>query len=98
MKKILKLKCVKCGAEYLENEVEYVCPQCGIEGILDVIYDYELISKELTKDYLLNNEDKNITRYLPILPIESAEYFEPLQVGNTPLYEVKKIKKTFEIR
>lgn len=97
MNKILKLKCVKCGAEYLENEVEYVCPQCGIEGILDVIYDYELISKELTKDYLLNNEDKNITRYLPILPIESAEYFEPLQVGNTPLYEVKKLRRLLKL-
>lgn len=92
MKKILKLKCVKCGAEYAENETEYVCPRCGIEGILDVVYDYELIGRELTKEYLLNNKCKSINRYFPILPVENMDSFEPLRVGDTPLYEVKKLR------
>jgi threonine synthase len=97
VEKILKLVCVKCGAEYAEEEVQYVCPKCGIEGILDVIYDYELIAKELTREYLLNNREPSIKRYFPILPVEKPESFEPLQVGSTPIYEVKKLRQLLEL-
>lgn len=97
VKKILKLKCVKCGAEYAENEAQYVCPKCGIEGILDVVYDYEPIGKVLTKEYLLNNKDRSMNRYFPILPVELIDSFEPLQVGYTPLYTVKKLREQLEV-
>jgi len=97
VEKILKLKCVKCGAEYAEDEVQYVCPTCGIDGILDVVYDYELIGKELTKEYLLNHEHKSMNRYFPILPVERMDSFEPLQVGYTPLYTVQKLREQLQL-
>jgi len=97
LEKILRLQCVKCGATYAEDEVQYVCPDCGIEGILDVIYDYELIGRELTKEYLLNNNDRSMNRYFPILPVELMDSFEPLQVGYTPLYKVKMLREQLEL-
>ena len=44
MDHILGLKCVLCGEEYSVDEVLYVCPKHGDEGILDVLYDYGLVA------------------------------------------------------
>lgn len=93
MSKILKLKCVKCGKEYTAAEVLYTCPECGIDGILDVVLDYDRIKKELTHDYLKNNTDYSLWRYLPAIPLEDTKGIQPLQVGWTPLYTVKKLAK-----
>jgi hypothetical protein len=41
MDHVLGLRCVLCGAEYGADEVRYVCPKHGDEGILDVVYDYD---------------------------------------------------------
>jgi len=36
------LKCMICGSSYDYGNV-FTCPTCGIEGILDVQYDYDAI-------------------------------------------------------
>src|SRR5450759_781625 len=43
--KVTGLRCVLCAAVYAHGEVEYTCPRCGIEGILDVEYDHDLIAR-----------------------------------------------------
>ncbi len=91
MSKELMLKCVKCGKEYKPGEVLYTCPDCGIDGILDVVLDYDQIRKELTHDYLKNNANYSLWRYLPAIPLEETKGVQPLQVGWTPLYEVKNL-------
>lgn len=91
MDHILGLKCVLCGEEYSTDEVLYVCPKHGYEGILDVQYDYELIAKRLTKDGLAQNHDYSIWRYKPLLPIDAESPAPPLQVGWTPLYRAKRL-------
>lgn len=93
MSKVLKLKCVKCGKEYDPAEVLYTCPDCGIDGILDVVLNYDQIKKELTHDYLKKNTDYSLWRYLPAIPIEDTKGIQPLQVGWTPLYDVKKLSR-----
>ncbi len=97
MKKIKGLVCSKCG-KMVDETVMYNCSDCGTEGTLDVIYDMDLVKKELTKEYLLNNDDKNIWRYMPILPLETKEGVAPLQIGWTPLYEVPSLEKAFNIK
>lgn len=97
MKKIKHLVCSKCGAKVSE-EVMYNCPHCGTEGTLDVIYDMDIVKKELTREYLRENKNPNIWRYLPILPLEGLDGAAPLQIGSTPLYKSKRLEELLNIK
>jgi threonine synthase len=66
---VLGLKCTICGAEYGVDEVEYVCPHHGDDGILDVIYDYDLIAQRISPNHLAHDPTHSIWRYLPLLPV-----------------------------
>ena len=49
MDHVKHLKCLICGKEYAPDEVDYVCPDHGNEGILDVRYDYGLIGQRISR-------------------------------------------------
>ncbi len=98
LSKVLKLKCVKCGREYQENEVLYTCLDCGIDGILDVVLDYEAIKQEMTHRYFKENSDYSLWRYLPAIPITNPDGIQPLQVGWTPLYKLEKLAKEMGLK
>jgi threonine synthase len=95
--KIKHLQCSKCGKTFSE-EVMYHCDECGSEGTLDVIYDLDIIKQQFTKEYLKNNERRDLWRYMPILPLESEKGIAPLQVGWTPLYEAKRLEELLGIK
>ncbi len=97
MDKIKHLKCSKCGKTFGE-EVLYHCDECGTEGTLDVIYDMDLISKLLTKEYLIENERRDLWRYIPILPLDNERGITPLQVGWTPLYKAKRLEELLGLK
>lgn len=97
MSKVKNLKCVKCGSEYHEKDDLYVCPKCGIEGILDVVLDYDYIEKNISKNYLKENNDYSMWRYLPSIPIENTAGIQPLKVGWTPLYKAERLSKNFNL-
>lgn len=98
MSKVKKLKCVKCGREYAEDEVQNTCKDCGIEGILDVVLDYDKIKNNLTRESLKEDKNLSIWRYLPAIPIKNEEGIQPLQVGWTPLYNMEKLSKEFGVK
>ncbi len=108
MNHVLGLKCTICGAEYSVDEVEYVCPKHGDDGILDVIYDYDLIAQRITPDQLGNNQIRSIWRYLPLLPVNPETVREignpslscnPLfSVGWTPLYSAPRLATQLGLR
>lgn len=91
MNKIKNLVCSKCG-RVVGEETMYHCPHCGTEGTLYVRYDFNEVKKALTKEYLRNNEEKNIWRYMPILPLNSRRGAAPLEIGWTPLYKIKRLE------
>jgi threonine synthase len=91
MEHILHLKCLICGAEYAPDEVEYVCPNHGNEGILDVRYDYERIGRDFNRDALAQSRNYSIWRYKPMLPVRPDAAVPPLQVGWTPLYSAPRL-------
>ena len=93
MKKIIHLKCVKCGREYAAADVQYTCPACGIDGILDVVLDYQAIRKQLTHAYLRKDKRSSMWRYLPAIPLEDKDGIQPLQVGWTPLYKTESFRE-----
>jgi threonine synthase len=91
MDHVTGLKCVLCGKEWGTDETLYTCPQCGIKGILDVVYDYDLIGRRLTKQGLKDNQERSIWRYMDLLPIADRSLIPPLQVGWTPLYHAQRL-------
>jgi threonine synthase len=89
---ITGLRCVHCGREYNPKEVDYYCTACGYhDGILDVVYDYESVGKELNPASVARNPNLSMWRYLPLLPVEDPSLIPHLQVGWTPLYAAPRL-------
>ncbi len=87
MGEVKALRCITCGKEYSPDDVEYTCPKCGPRrGTLEVIYDYETVAKQLTRESLAADQERTMWRYLPLLPIPDRRFIQPLRVGYTPLY------------
>ncbi len=85
-----RLKCTLCGAEYAADEVRYVCPKHGDEGILDTIYDYAKIAETTSPRRIAESKDESIWRYADLLPLDHPrQSAPPLQVGWTPLYHAE---------
>lgn len=78
--------CSLCGKEYQEDDVQYVCPLDG--GNLDVILDYEHISRKYRVEDITSRRDSSLWRYLPLLPVnDPGGEGTPLRMaGWTPLY------------
>ncbi|MGD8521656.1 MAG: threonine synthase [Desulfobacterales bacterium] len=86
MENILSLKCLICGKQYGVDEVDYVCPGHGDEGILDVQYDYDVIGRHVSPQSLSRSNDFTIWRYKSLLPVLPETEVPSLSVGWTPLY------------
>ncbi|MBZ5496617.1 MAG: threonine synthase [Acidobacteriia bacterium] len=97
MDQVLGLECTICSARYLVNEITYVCPKHGDDGVVDVIYDYSLIREQISTSKLADNGDHSIWRYLPLLPVKAdaarqlSEGTILAHVGWTPLLPVPRL-------
>jgi threonine synthase len=91
MEHIFHLKCLICGRTYQPDEVAYVCPEHGNEGILDVVYDYGRIPPHISPTTLATNRETSIWRYKPLLPVAPDAPTPPLAVGWTPLYKTDRL-------
>ena len=69
MDHVLSLKSLLSGREFAPDEVQYVDPAFGNEGILDVQYDYDLIKSRFSREQLAQSKDFTIWRYKPLLPV-----------------------------
>jgi threonine synthase len=83
------LRCLICGEPYDNGNVQ-TCPKCGIQGILDVQYDYDSAAKSLTSTALAGRP-KNHWRYRELIPVSSDSALPPLHVGWTPIYDVPRL-------
>ena len=94
--KVTGLRCVLCSAVYAHCEVEYTCPRCGIEGILDVEYDHDRVARTFGRAALADNRDSSLWRYRALLPVpDDAAALPPprLQVGFTPVVDAPALAK-----
>lgn len=83
-------ECTLCGEEYSAEQVRYVCPKHGDDGILDTIYDYHKIAATTSPRKISASPDASIWRYADLLPLADARRSAPpLQVGWTPLYHAQ---------
>jgi threonine synthase len=88
---VLGFDCVLCGARYALDEVAYVCPLHGDDGILDVVYDYAAIGAAISRESLASDPERSIWRYKPLLPVAADAAVPPLRVGWTPLYPAPRL-------
>ncbi len=98
MDHVKSLKCLICGKEYASDQIDYVCPEHGDEGIVDVQYDYDLVGRRLNPQMLEQNPDRTIWRYRPLLPIEPESPVPPLTVGGTPLYRTDRLAASLKLK
>ena len=98
MENVLCLQCLICGKQYRPGKVDYICPEHGDEGILDVQYDYDFIGRQITKEALLGSNNLSIWRYLPLLPIHPDATIPPLSVGWTPLYPSRHLARELGLK
>ncbi len=86
-------QCVTCGKVYKADVVKYLCPSCAVsnsiysapKGVLKIIYDFRNIQIDNTGNGNINHI---LSKYLPILPVQSIASFPNLRVGQTPVYEL----------
>lgn len=90
------LRCLKCDALY-ENGNLLTCPKCGIQGILDVQYDYEAAGSTLTSAALAGRSYDH-WRYRELLPISPDTVLPHLRIGWTPVYDVPRLASVFGLK
>ena len=91
MEHVLNLTCLVCGETYIPDEIDYICPHHGNDGIVDVRYDYDLVGRQFSKESLSRNDDNSIWRYKPLLPVNPEAVVPPLRVGWTPIYPAPRL-------
>jgi threonine synthase len=94
LKNVKCARCVKCGKEYEATPNLTNC-ECG--GILDIIYDYDYIKANLTKDKL-KSRPNTMWRYRELLPVEESTPDTSLRVGWSPLYEEDRLAKLLGLK
>lgn len=74
-------KCFSCqkefSAEFIENEFHYLCPECGtaeknkpLTGVLEVVYNYDKLKRNISRDKFLKNEPGKFWLYPELWPLE----------------------------
>ena len=94
LKNVKCARCVKCGKEY-EAVPNLTNCECG--GILDIIYDYDYIKANLTKEKL-KSRPNTMWRDRELLPVEETTPDTPLRVGWSPLYEEDRLAKLLGLK
>lgn len=88
---VTHLGCVSCGRTFEPDDSMMTCPACGeADGILDILFDLERISK-MWKDDPLEDRPQNIWRYHELLPLDESRLPVHWQVGWTPIINAKRL-------
>ena len=97
MSAVLHLRCLVCGARYAPDEIDYVCPEHGPDGVVDVVYDYERIGAAFGRDDPAVSREQGMWRYRPLLPVGPEAPVPPLLVGDTPMHETPRIAGALDL-
>ncbi|MEM2025395.1 MAG: threonine synthase [Desulfurococcaceae archaeon] len=101
-RRIVGLKCIKCGTEYPISKLFNGCPSCRTDKFVSnliVTYDYEAISSEISKDLFLKRpKELGVWRYKELLPVENEKHMITLGEGNTQLIRAKNLEKKLHLR
>jgi threonine synthase len=92
------LRCVVCGKEFPPDYQDYTCDVCGLDGTLDVLYDYDSIRWQMNRGTLEGNSNFSMWRYEPVLPADENSLDKELHCGFTMLYESHTLAERLGVR
>ena len=95
MKNVKCGKCIRCGREY---EAVPGLTTCACGGVLEIVYDYEYIKTQLTREKLAARTERTMWRYRELLPVEEDTPSTPLRVGWSPLYDEPRLAKQLGLK
>lgn len=98
MRRVEGYRCTVCGRELPFEPERMTCPDCGETGILDIVYDYGEVGKELSRETLRNNRDNSMWRYRALMPLGEGSFERYLRIGWTPLYESMRLGSELGVR
>jgi threonine synthase len=99
--RFLGFKCVVCGREHPRDHADHVCVDCGIDGILDVIFDLPRIKKNWTErsagtDFPAAGGG-GMWRFGPLLPVQPQGPHPAWNVGASPLHPAPRLAETLGV-
>lgn len=87
MRRIAGYRCTICGKTFPFEPELMTCPDCGEKGILDILYDYDEIKKDLSRESLAKCRGNSMWRYRALMPVaDTTDVSQFLRIGWTPLY------------
>ncbi|MDD5065557.1 MAG: threonine synthase [bacterium] len=87
---IIRGECVRGHKIRITREHHYTCPDCGSN--LDILYDYSLLKKKVSRSLFRKSGEFSIFRYLEFFPFRfRKEDYSRLQIGWTPLYHASRL-------
>jgi threonine synthase len=93
-----RLDCVLCGKSFDPEDTVMTCPDCGLDGTLDVTYDYDSAAEKLNRNTLAGDTRRDLWRYREVLPVSREESIPNLSVGWTPLYRSALLAEKYGVR
>lgn len=97
MDHVTTLECTLCGAEYDPDQVIYTCPEHdGVEGILEVKYDYDVIHDRF--DAELDGNIASQWKYEAFLPVHEEASVVTLNEGGTDLFDAPGLSEALGVR
>jgi threonine synthase len=90
------LRCVVCGEKYPADN-RLTCKKCGVEGILDVEYDYKKAARTLTRRALAQRQPTH-WRYEELIPVDFSLPLPRLHIGYTPVYSPERLSEWVGLR
>lgn len=90
MEHVTHLECTICGEEYDPDQIIYTCPEEeGVNGILEVTYDYEAIHDDFAAD--LDGSIPSQWKYDAFLPVAADAERITLNEGGTDLFDAPRL-------
>jgi threonine synthase len=97
MPHVRTLECTLCGAEYDPERVVYTCPEHeGLAGILEVIYDYDVVAERFDAD--LDGDIRSQWKYEAFLPVDDDAEPVTLGEGGTDLFDAPNLSEALGVR
>jgi threonine synthase len=90
MEHVRTLECTLCGETYDPEQIVYTCSNHpGVQGILEVQYDYDVVRERF--DEPLDGNIRDQWKYRAFLPVEEDAEPVTLQEGGTDLYDTPRL-------